>query len=378
VISRASAENGSAVINDGATSDGRPHFEVLDGLRGVAALLVVLFHLQGVLVDWKGADIPLHHGPLAVDFFFGLSGFVIGYAYDDRWTSMSARTFLTARLIRLHPLVILGALLGFASYVLDPFAGALQRTSALMLGLALVGNLLVVPSVPLPRRWLDTHALNGPAWSLFQEYIANIAYALFLRRSSLRTLAVLAAVGAGLLVLATGYIGFIDAGSSWDGLFMAPIRLLYPFTMGLILYRVRDRLPKVRLGLAPLALILIAAFAAPTLSPVAGIKINGLYEAACVILLFPLIVIAGAHSDAGAGMERLCRFSGRISYPLYMTHYPFVYVFWNFATQTRAAPEVVRMVQLALPFFLVGFAYTVLKLYDEPVRARLKALARPR
>lgn len=47
-----------------------------------------------------------------MDFFFALSGFVIGYAYDDRWATMSTRQFFVARLIRLHPLVVAGAVLG--------------------------------------------------------------------------------------------------------------------------------------------------------------------------------------------------------------------------------------------------------------------------
>ena len=62
----------------------KPRYEILDGLRGVAAMIVVAYHL----FETYSAD-PVHqilnHGYLAVDFFFVLSGFVIGYAYDDRW-----------------------------------------------------------------------------------------------------------------------------------------------------------------------------------------------------------------------------------------------------------------------------------------------------
>jgi hypothetical protein len=94
------------------TATGKEHFEVLDGLRGTAAMLVVLFHIQGITVMWDASKVILHHAVLAVDFFFLLSGFVIGYAYDDRWDRMSVRHFLTLRLIRLHPLVILGVVLG--------------------------------------------------------------------------------------------------------------------------------------------------------------------------------------------------------------------------------------------------------------------------
>ena len=89
----------------------KPHYEILDGLRGVAAALVVAYHL---FETYSGGDHTrqiINHGYLAVDFFFVLSGFVIGYAYDDRWgKGMSAWTFLRRRLVRLHPMLVLGTL----------------------------------------------------------------------------------------------------------------------------------------------------------------------------------------------------------------------------------------------------------------------------
>ncbi|MGN1359501.1 MAG: acyltransferase family protein, partial [Kiritimatiellia bacterium] len=95
----------------------KPRFEVLDGLRGIAALLVVAFHL---LESYSGGDHTrqiLNHGYLAVDFFFVLSGFVIGYAYDDRWgQGLTLREFFKRRLVRLHPMVVFGTLLGAALF----------------------------------------------------------------------------------------------------------------------------------------------------------------------------------------------------------------------------------------------------------------------
>src|SRR5215213_4364642 len=88
----------------------KQHFEILDGLRGIAALAVVIFHFM----EWVFTDVSknfIGHGFLAVDFFFCLSGFVIGYAYDDRIAKMGLRRFFTSRIIRLHPLVIAGSIL---------------------------------------------------------------------------------------------------------------------------------------------------------------------------------------------------------------------------------------------------------------------------
>lgn len=89
----------------------KPHYNILDGLRGVAALTVVCFHLFEAYAT-SHLDQKINHGYLAVDFFFILSGFVVGYAYDDRWKTMRITDFLKRRFIRLHPMVVLGAVIG--------------------------------------------------------------------------------------------------------------------------------------------------------------------------------------------------------------------------------------------------------------------------
>src|SRR6476659_3354798 len=98
----------------------KQHFAILDGLRGIAALAVVIFHFM----EWVFSDYSknfIGHGFLAVDFFFCLSGFVIGYAYDNRMEKIGAIAFFKSRLIRLHPLVILGSILGLSGFLFDPF-----------------------------------------------------------------------------------------------------------------------------------------------------------------------------------------------------------------------------------------------------------------
>src|SRR3954468_7152067 len=106
---------------NGGISNTKQHFEILDGLRGIAALAVVIFHFM----EWVFPDSSknfIGHGFLAVDFFFCLSGFVIGYAYDDRIRGLGVWEFFKARLIRLHPLVVLGSVLGLLAFLFDPFA----------------------------------------------------------------------------------------------------------------------------------------------------------------------------------------------------------------------------------------------------------------
>lgn len=89
-------------ITDAVMSE-KPRYAILDGLRGVAAVIVVAFHLFETYSKGPAYQI-LNHGYLAVDFFFVLSGFVIGYAYDNRWGKMSTLAFFKRRLIRLHPM----------------------------------------------------------------------------------------------------------------------------------------------------------------------------------------------------------------------------------------------------------------------------------
>src|ERR1700677_4831460 len=143
------------------TSSGKEHFEVLDGLRGSAAFLIVIFHLFNYAFGFNSALSLVRHAYLAVDFFFGLSGFVVAYAYDDRWTRMSIPQFFRIRLIRLHPLVLLGATLGLLGYIFDPFGKAFNHTPALTLMLAYVTSLLLLPSPPVGGRPGETQALNG-------------------------------------------------------------------------------------------------------------------------------------------------------------------------------------------------------------------------
>jgi peptidoglycan/LPS O-acetylase OafA/YrhL len=360
----------NAAIPD-LTATGKQHFEVLDGLRGSAALLVVLFHIQGITVDFTQGKLLLPHAYLAIDFFFALSGFVIGYAYDDRWGRMTVLGFFRIRLVRLHPLVVLGTLLGLISYLFDPFAAGKQNATWPMIAQALILGLLLLPARPLPNRWEDTHTLNGPAWTLLQEYIGNILYALVLRRLATPALLVFALIGAAGLFACGASLNTLDGGWGWSNFWMGPLRLWFPFVIGLWLYRARDSLPSLRLGWLPLSIVLIVAFCVPAFPEAGGIKWNGIYEATCVVFLFPLIVLAGAHSNAGLGTINLCKFSGRISYPIYITHFPLMYVWMNYVASGPATPTSRTVLAIILLAIAVGLAWLAFRFWDLPIRAAL-------
>ena len=135
-----------------------------------------------------------NHGYLAVDFFFLLSGFVIGYAYDDRWSKMSIGDFFKRRLIRLQPMVVIGALLADYFFILSCKHVAFNCGDTGLERCCFYDHqsfMLPVPSSVDIRGWTETYPLNGPAWSLFFEYIANILYAIDIRKFPKWLLAIL-------------------------------------------------------------------------------------------------------------------------------------------------------------------------------------------
>ena len=126
----------------------KPHYEILDGLRGVAAIMVVCFHIFEAYAT-SHLDQNINHGYLAVDFFFILSGFVIGYAYDDRWKTMKIKDFIKRRVIRLQPMVVMGAIIGAIMFY---FQGCpvwdVSKVTILALFIATFINALLIPATP--------------------------------------------------------------------------------------------------------------------------------------------------------------------------------------------------------------------------------------
>ena len=369
-------------------ADSKPHYALLDGLRGVAALIVLWYHVfEGfsfALAQTTGSEPPIwcvNHGYLAVDFFFILSGFVIGYAYDDRWgRSLTTAGFFKRRLVRLHPLVVLGAVIGLVFFCLQgcvQWDGHHVATSAVML--ALLAAMFMVPAVPggcyEVRGNGEMFPLNGPCWSLFFEYVGNVLYALVIRRLSTPVLAVLtAALGATLawftIADVSGY-GMLGVGWTLDGMnFLGGLlRMLFPFTAGLLLSRV-FRPKRVRGIFWWCTVALIGLLHVPYIAPEGGICWNGVFESVCVIIIFPLMVwLAASGTTTDHRSTRICAFLGDISFPLYIVHYPVMYLFYSWLIKNRlySLTDTWAMSLLVMGAN-VALAYAVLKLYDIPVR----------
>ena len=371
-------------------ADTKPHYELLDGLRGVAALLVVFYHIfEGFsfaeLTNAAGDGVipTLNHGHIAVDFFFMLSGFVISYAYDDRWGKMSIGDFFKRRLVRLHPMVVMGALVGVATFVAAgcrQWDGTLTPVSYVLM--ALVFTMFMVPALPgLPyevRGNGEMFPLNGPAWSLFFEYVGNILYALFIRRLSTKALAILAAaLGVAHAFFFVGDVsGYGSVGVGWTidsvNFFGGLVRMLFPFTVGMLL--ARTFVPrKVNGAFWVCTILLVAIFSVPYIASAGSVSLNSLYEVICIALLFPLIVwmsACGTYDSDFTG--RVNRLLGDLSYPLYIVHYPIMYLFyaWLIEEKYYTLGETLAMSAMVVTASIL-LAFLLLKLYDEPVRRYL-------
>lgn len=366
----------------------KQHYQLVDGLRGVAAIMVVCYHIfEGFafaeLTNQVGDGLirTLNHGYLAVDFFFLLSGFVIQYAYSDRWDKMSTLTFFKRRLIRLHPMLIMGSFIGLICFLIG---GSQQwNGTTIPLYISIITFLLTCFMIPaLPNSFNEVRGngelfpLNGPTWSLFFEYIGNILYAFFIRRLSTKLLSYLVLL-LGILHTAfslgnlSGY-GSIGVGWTFDTInFLGGmLRMLFPFTLGMLICRGFKPI-KIKYPFLVCSIILITALSIPYIPGQNIISFNGLYESFCVIVLFPLILLIGA-SAGNNKSSKTTKLLGEISYPLYIIHYPIMYIFyqWLIKTQQYTLKET-YLIAILVVLLSIVLAFVLSRLYDIPLRKRL-------
>ncbi len=355
----------------------KKHYEILDGLRGVAAILVVIFHILEAFNEGSRFKQIMNHGYLAVDFFFLLSGFVVAYAYDDRWEKMSQWEFYKRRLIRLQPMVIMGMVIGALFYYFQASEVAFPQIATMPVWKLILVMLAGFVLIPLPpsmeiRGWGETFPLNGPAWSLFFEYIANILYALFFRKFSNKVLGFLVLIFAGMLVQYTVFGPKGDVIGGWSltmqELYVGFTRLLYPFFAGILLSRL-GKLIHIKGAFWVCSILIIVIFSIPRLGDENSLWINGLYESIAIILLFPLIVAIGAGGEIKNPLSlKICKALGDISYPIYIIHYPLIYCYMAWVFDHKIPLKDGYVVGIGVLVSSVVIAYLCLKFYDEPVR----------
>jgi len=311
------------------------------------------------------------HGFLAVDFFFCLSGFVIGYAYDDRIGKTGVLEFFKSRIIRLHPLVIAGSVLGLLAFLFDPFGGHPELYSTGKILLAFICSILLIPLPVIADRGFNLFSFNAPSWSLFWEYMANIVYAFVLyriRHGYLLLLTIVSAVAICFVAYRAGnLLGGWSGPTFWDG----SARISYSFLAGLLIYR-SEWIIKNKLGFIGLSVLLFLAFIMPST------KWNWLSEPLVVLLYFPLLISLGAGATVISAFKKVCIFLGNISYPLYMTHYAVLWMFGNYYTTNKPGNIQLAFIVVSALFLLAGAAYLVMIIYDIPIRRYLSNKRKPK
>lgn len=339
------------------------HFATLDGMRGVAAIAVVISHAKPF------GDLP--NGSLAVDLFFMLSGFVMTHAYGRRLDEgLSVLGLLAIRFVRLSPLYFIGALLGTVLAALQIATGRWELGAAATV-LAFVSVWTMMPS-PMP----DHHSgdrlfiINNPRWSLFYEDVVNLSMALLWTffRSNRRLIAGVI-VFAIALVASMRYHHTYELGWNSKTFFAGFARVAFPFFAGVLIYRFNAAVPKVTRFANLLPLLLIPIFAVNS-----GHAVR--YGLLCIMAAFPLLLILGARYQPPSA--RFCRFLGDVSYPLYVIHVPVLgLIRWAFEANGASPDSMGRVGGILVLGALIAVSWLLARTYDPAVRAWLGSQVLP-
>ncbi len=341
----------------------------LDGLRGLAAIAVVLLHGNEIFVlPW----VP-KNAYLAVDFFFLLSGYVLARSFDQRLRGGWAFTFLKRRLIRLYPLIAAGSVIGFV--VLLSRSLIAHALTIPMAGLDFVSSLLLIPTPPVLSPTWQFYPDDPPLWSLFYELAANLLYAFLCPLLTGRRLAAL--IGVSGLALAIAIITHHNADFALDHFELGGLRVMFSFFLGVGFHRLmvsetwRTRVKPKRPWPAAVGLFSFAVLAVLLFSPA---PLGATYALAGIFVVFPLLLwLTLSCGNFGPRAERLCLWLGLLSYPLYATHQPFFRLISGMFFHT--APLPVRAAALVGSLLVaILLAWAAEPFYDLPLRNWLSGI----
>ena len=346
---------------------GTAHVADLDVLRGVAAVLVVLYHVS----ERAGLPFLCPRGYLGVDLFFAMSGYVLMHAYGEKLACgrLGIGRFVAIRLIRLGPMIVLGTTIAAVVELGRPSVSPAIHLRDI--GEAWIRGCLLLPMFRRTTLEYIVYPLDGPVWSLFFELVSNVMLAVFLVRGVRRAPFVLC-LGASLVAMTAylaGHSSLEYAGSVGDEFAYGFPRVGVSFSLGILLFVVRRRI-----RLRADRRLVAASFVLLCLVPALPGVWNPILDGVAVLVVMPAIVLASGSETPVGHPDRIALWSGRISYPLYAIHYPFV----------RAAGVVLSHHGLGVPVRLVAVAVLVPALvalaagfdvvYDRPVRARLSRM----
>jgi peptidoglycan/LPS O-acetylase OafA/YrhL len=349
-------------------------FAALDGVRGIAALAVMMFHIAW----WPGFGRPFPSAYLAVDLFFALSGFVVAHAYSPRLSQgLSALAFLRVRVVRLWPLYALGLAVGVAAVVGLRLAHD-QSVNTAGVAKHLGFHLLFLPLLIGGAMSGQLFPFNGPSWSLSFEVLINAVYGAVHKLLSLRFLVLFMPVSAAALLLASWQFSGLDAGYQFASIFVGVPRVAFSFAVGLALHALwtRGRLPELPqrwtaplLAVSSLLAIGLLLYAPPK-------ALRPLYDWSVVVAVWPALMALWIRLRPQGLAERACSLLGRLSYPAYVLHVPTARVVLLAATAGFGlhATQATTSVWLTSVALTVVLSLAATKFYDPPARAALAKL----
>ncbi|MBB3655462.1 peptidoglycan/LPS O-acetylase OafA/YrhL [Rhizobium sp. BK650] len=289
-------------MTTGITADGKHRFWVLDLLRGASAILILIYHSSNVF--------PIAYA--AVDLFFMLSGFVLAERYGESLLQEGGRRdFIRHRIARLYPVYLVCTLLGAVSVF--PLIGHLENWSVSAFAVSLVTSLLFLPAPS--DTVLGILPLNGPAWSLFFEVVANVVF--LFTAAGLEAAVSIVVLSAPTFVVALWYFHF-PPGSVWSDIVGGFPRVLASFYGGVLMSCLWRRGFRIRLAAWP-CWILVAALAALYSG---FIFTERKYYLLLTFVAHPAIIWFGLCLARNERLERIATWMGEISYPLFLTHVP--------------------------------------------------------
>jgi peptidoglycan/LPS O-acetylase OafA/YrhL len=344
-------------------------YVALDCLRGVAAVLVLIFHFRSVSINYSNGSPG--EGALAVDFFFALSGFVLYHVYAPRFgNGLGWRRFMVQRLIRFYPLYFLGLVIGTVCALLLIALG-LPGLSLQHIATALPFELLFLPSMP-PQG--ELFAINTVAWSLFFELVANLVFALGHRLLKARYLVPLIIACAAALAYTAIRHKSASVGVVWEGVWFGLPRVGFSFALGILLRQLVNIVPNWRLPFWLFLLCIVELVVFLTVPVPAAIR--GYFDLSFIFLASPLLILAGALTEVPQTVLQPMRYLGRISYPLYTIHLPAILVLVAVfkAPITVWAPWSTLAYALAYAVCMAVIAAWLDRHYDLPVRRFLTNL----
>lgn len=324
-------------------------------MRGLAALAVILFHL-----DFIGPFAP--SGYLAVDFFFLMSGAVITKAYEGRLKDgLSLYNFLIKRLVRLYPLYLLGFVIGLVRRIGQLATNHPIHLSWFDLTFSAVFNLLMLPS-PVTG---EIAPFNVPSWSLFFEILVNMIWAAALVKVSKHKLAIYVTLLGIALCFAVTIKGSAEAGWNWSEIHFGILRSCFGFSLGILLTR-QISLQGARDSMwSPVAAIALCTLLVLEVAP----QYRIFYDLSVILFCFPVIVYLAIAFDPPRTLKKISRVLGDMSYPVYMLHIGPMFTLAYFARKFAVSPFV------WIPLFMLAICSISLYLartYDPALRKYLR------